>query len=95
MASEISFEQARNRATDALAEHYKAKFPERRLVAEQLGRDLGRAWAVFLGLQGPDAVESLIGSPVILVAKSDGAISLAFIPPSFEILDAPMVGLPG
>lgn len=90
--TEITFANARAIVVAALSEHYSEKFPGRGLVAKSVGRDLGDSWAVFLALGTSDSLaDDLIDAPVMLVDKGDGALSVRQIPPSFEILDAPVV----
>jgi hypothetical protein len=92
MTSRVTFAQARSLVVQALSPHYFEKFPERQLAAQVEGRDLVDSWAVFLGLRSGDgSFEALIGAPVAVVSKADGALTLAQIPPRFEILDAPLI----
>lgn len=90
--TEITFKQARAIVIEALRDHYREAFPTRELTTRTTGRDLGSSWAVFLALKSEDPAASvLIGAPVMIVAKADGELGARQIPPSFEILDAPLV----
>lgn len=89
MVNNITFVQAR-----ALVDQRLAQLPDlpwttgRRSTAPE-GRDLGDSWAFFLQITFDDGrTEPLIGAPVLIVNKTSGDISVAQIPPHFEILEA-------